>query len=339
MYLQGVESVFDLVWTDGPLGRVTYGDVYHQNEVEQSKFNFEHANVDELFKQFDAFEAECPRLLEARLPLPAYERMLKTSHTFNLLDSRKAISVTERQRFILRVRTLARGVSEAYYASREALGLPDAARHGSPAPELRRASGSAMPSFQPATWRERLSRFPGRDRHRRTAAEVAVERSSAAFADGVAKGLADAGLQHRAVERFATPRRLAVRVRRLVEQQPDRPLERRGPPVKASFDAQGAPTQAALRVRARLRRRRRRTARNSRRPRARGSCSAAPNRAPARSTCCPASCRRRSTRCRLRDACAGEPAKRSSCGPCTGLRCCSGVTSCRPRSWACRHRT
>ena len=79
MYLQGVESVFDLVWTDGPLGRVTYGDVYHQNEVEQSKFNFEHANVDELFKQFDAFEAECSRLLEARLPLPAYERMLKTS--------------------------------------------------------------------------------------------------------------------------------------------------------------------------------------------------------------------------------------------------------------------
>ena len=124
MYLQGVESVFDLLWTDGPLGRVTYGDVYHQNEVEQSKFNFELADVEELFRQFDAYEGECQRLLEAGLPLPAYERMLKTSHTFNLLDARGAISVTERQRFILRVRALARGVSEAYYVSREALGFP-----------------------------------------------------------------------------------------------------------------------------------------------------------------------------------------------------------------------
>ena len=124
MYLQGVESVFDLLWTDGPLGRVTYGDVYHQNEVEQSKFNFELADVEELFRQFDAYEGECRRLLEAELPLPAYERMLKTSHTFNLLDARGAISVTERQRFILRVRALARGVAEAYYASREALNFP-----------------------------------------------------------------------------------------------------------------------------------------------------------------------------------------------------------------------
>jgi glycyl-tRNA synthetase alpha chain len=124
MYLQGVESVFDLVWTDGPLGRVTYGDVYHQNEVEQSKYNFEYADVDELFRQFDAHEKECLAVLEVKLALPAYERMLKTSHTFNLLDARKAISVTERQRYILRVRTLARGVAEAYYASREALGFP-----------------------------------------------------------------------------------------------------------------------------------------------------------------------------------------------------------------------
>jgi glycyl-tRNA synthetase alpha chain len=124
MYLQGVESVYDLLWTDGPLGRVTYGDVYHQNEVEQSKYNFELADVAELSRQFDALETECQRLLEARLPLPAYERMLKSSHTFNLLDARKAISVTERQRYILRVRALARSVAEAYYASREALGFP-----------------------------------------------------------------------------------------------------------------------------------------------------------------------------------------------------------------------
>jgi glycyl-tRNA synthetase alpha chain len=124
MYLQGVKSVYDLVWADGPMGKVTYGDVFHQNEVEMSTFNFEHANVEELFKQFDYFEQESQRLIEVDLPLPAYEMVLKASHTFNMLDARKAISVTERQRFILRVRTLARAVAQAYYDRREALGFP-----------------------------------------------------------------------------------------------------------------------------------------------------------------------------------------------------------------------
>jgi glycyl-tRNA synthetase alpha chain len=124
MYLQGVESIFDLVWTDGPLGRISYGDVYHQNEVEQSRYNFEEADIDELFHQFDHAEHENERLIELGLPLPAYEQMLHASHVFNLLDARQAISVSERQRFILRVRTMARAVAEAYYASREALGFP-----------------------------------------------------------------------------------------------------------------------------------------------------------------------------------------------------------------------
>jgi glycyl-tRNA synthetase alpha chain len=124
MYLQGVESMYDVLWTDGPLGRVTYGDVYHQNEVEQSKYNFELADTAQLFRHFDEHEATCRMLLANGLALPAYEQMLKTSHTFNLLDARKAISVTERQRFILRVRELAKAVAEAYYASREALGFP-----------------------------------------------------------------------------------------------------------------------------------------------------------------------------------------------------------------------
>ncbi|PKM42814.1 MAG: glycine--tRNA ligase subunit alpha [Gammaproteobacteria bacterium HGW-Gammaproteobacteria-1] len=124
MYLQGVESVFDLVWTDGPLGKVTYGDVFHQNEVEMSTFNFEHADVDTLFKHFDFYEGESQRLIDLGLPLPAYEMVLKTSHTFNLLDARKAISVTERQRYILRVRQLARAVAQAYYDRREALSFP-----------------------------------------------------------------------------------------------------------------------------------------------------------------------------------------------------------------------
>ncbi len=124
MYLQYVESIFDLVWTDGPLGRITYGDVYHQNEREQSRFNFEEADVDALFNAFDHAEQESQRLIELNLALPAYEQMLTASHTFNLLDARQAISVTERQRFILRVRTMSRAICEAYYASREALGFP-----------------------------------------------------------------------------------------------------------------------------------------------------------------------------------------------------------------------
>ncbi len=124
MYLQGVESVYDLVWTHGPGGPVTYGDVYHQNEVEQSAYNFEHANVEALFRQFDQCEQESLQLIDKGLPLPAYEQCLKASHTFNLLDARHAISVTERQRYILRVRTLARGVAELYYQSRETLGFP-----------------------------------------------------------------------------------------------------------------------------------------------------------------------------------------------------------------------
>jgi glycyl-tRNA synthetase alpha chain len=120
MYLQGKESIFDLVWTPG----VSYGDVYHQNEVEQSRYNFELSNVDLLFRQFGEFEAEAKRLIEAQCVLPAYEMVLKSSHTFNLLDARGAISVTERAAYIGRVRTLARAVAQAYYESRERLGFP-----------------------------------------------------------------------------------------------------------------------------------------------------------------------------------------------------------------------
>ena len=124
MYLQEVDSVYDLVWTDVGGRTVTYGEVFHQNEVEQSTYNFEHADVDALFGWFDTCEREARKLVDLGLPLPAYEQVLKASHTFNLLDARKAISVTERQRFILRVRDLARRVAESYYASREALGFP-----------------------------------------------------------------------------------------------------------------------------------------------------------------------------------------------------------------------
>jgi glycyl-tRNA synthetase alpha chain len=120
MYLQGKESVFDLVWTPG----VSYGDVFLQNEKEQSAYNFEHANVELQFRLFDDFEHEAQRLADAQLALPAYEMVLKCSHTFNLLDARGAISVTERAAYIGRVRALARRVAQAYYDSREQLGFP-----------------------------------------------------------------------------------------------------------------------------------------------------------------------------------------------------------------------
>ena len=124
MYLQGTESVYDLVVAEGPSGRVTYGDVFLQNEAEQSAYNFEHADVARLLRHFEDHESECRRLLEVPLPLPAYEQVLKASHAFNLLDARRAISVTERQRYILRVRALASGVAKAYLESRRALGFP-----------------------------------------------------------------------------------------------------------------------------------------------------------------------------------------------------------------------
>ncbi len=124
MYLQGVDSVYDLVWTDGPFGKVTYGDVFHQNEVEQSTYNFEHANVAKLFELFDFYENESNTLMAAELPLPAYEMVVKASHTFNLLDARGAISVTERQRYILRVRQLARAIAQSYVQARAKLGCP-----------------------------------------------------------------------------------------------------------------------------------------------------------------------------------------------------------------------
>jgi len=124
MYLQGVDSIYDLIWAHGPNGDVTYGDVFLQNEVEMSTFNFEYADVDFLFSAFDQYEKDCRRLVDNNLPLPGYEMVMKASHTFNLLDARKAISVTERQRYILRVRTLARGVAQGYFDSRLAAGFP-----------------------------------------------------------------------------------------------------------------------------------------------------------------------------------------------------------------------
>jgi len=120
MYLQGVENVFDLIWTDG----LSYGDVYHQNEVEQSAYNFEYSDTDFLLLSFGKFEAQANRLMDTQLALPAYEQILKAAHAFNLLEARGAISVTERAAYIARIRNLARRVAQAYYDSRSRLEPP-----------------------------------------------------------------------------------------------------------------------------------------------------------------------------------------------------------------------
>jgi glycyl-tRNA synthetase alpha chain len=124
MYLQGVQSVYDLVWTHGPAGTVTYRDVFHQNEVEQSTYNFEQSDAAMLFRHFDEYETQARHLIDSALALPAYEMVMKCSHTFNLLDARGAISVTERAGYIGRVRALSRAIAQAYYESRERLGFP-----------------------------------------------------------------------------------------------------------------------------------------------------------------------------------------------------------------------
>jgi glycyl-tRNA synthetase alpha chain len=124
MYLQGVDNVYDLTWTEGPQGRLSYGDVYHQNEVEQSTYNFEHSDVAFLLQAFAAHEAQSKHLMGEKLALPAYEQLLKAAHTFNLLDARGAISVTERAAYIGRIRVLARAVAQSYLDSRARLGFP-----------------------------------------------------------------------------------------------------------------------------------------------------------------------------------------------------------------------
>ncbi len=153
MYLQGVDNVYDLVWTETPEGgRLTYGDVYHQNEVEQSTYNFEHADAEFLFGAFAAHEKQAQHLVAEQLALPAYEQVLKAAHTFNLLDARGAISVTERAAYIGRIRNLARAVAKSYLDSRARLGFPMAPRaHAEEVlAELARAAGQSQPQARKA---------------------------------------------------------------------------------------------------------------------------------------------------------------------------------------------
>ena len=225
MALQGVASVYDIEWVRG----VTYGDIFHRHEVEQSKFNFEHADVEGLFEGFRRASDECKRLTALGLALPAMDAAIATSHQFNLLLARGAISVAERAGYIKRIRELACGVAEAWLAGEPAASSP---------PTL--VSGTTDEAFVAPTRPSDLfielhcEELPAR----------VVAAASKALADGVV-GLLE-GLPHGAIRSYATPRRLAIAVSDLASERP--PTERwvTGPPVERCFAADGTPTAAAL---------------------------------------------------------------------------------------------
>ena len=235
MYLQGKENVFDLVWTEweerGAKRQLTYRDVYHQNEVEQSTYNFEQSNAPRMFELFTFFEGEAKRLLEAKLALPGYEMILKAAHTFNLLDARGAISVTERAAYIGRIRTLSRMVAQAYYDSREALGFP-------------------MLALGRRAWRHERRATLTVELLTEELPPKALKLLGEAFAEGILDGLRDRGFLQAASTKtpYATPRRLAVKVTHVLAVSPDQPFTQKLMPASVALDADDRPT-AALRKR------------------------------------------------------------------------------------------
>ena len=235
MYIQGVENVYDVEWADG----VTYGDVFHQNEFEQTSYAFDLSDEDLLFDLFDKYEAEAVRIIKLGYVHPAYDYVLKCSHTFNLLDARGAISVSERTAFIGRVRKLARMCAEVYLKQREKLGYP-----------LMRNAQCVMrnetPNHQSLT-----------TNHCREAAlllEIGTEEIPAHAMPGILnqlktlaeKSLAEARIEFGAIKTLGTPRRLALLVSDVAPTQADVQEEKRGASAKIAFDADGNPTKAAI---------------------------------------------------------------------------------------------
>ncbi len=235
MYLQEVESVFDLKWCDG----IKYGEIHHRGEVEFSRFNFDLANVDLLKYSFDAYEKEAKRLIEEGVVLPAYEYCLKCSHTFNLLDARGALSVTERTGYIARVRGIARLVAEAFYRQREEMGYPlleaeKKEKKGTEASELASVMGIEKEADD-------------------FLLEIGTEEVPARFVrplldglkDGMARELEKHGIGYDDIRTFGTPRRLTLLVKGMASSQMPRKEIVYGPPRQVAFDKDGNPTKAA----------------------------------------------------------------------------------------------
>lgn len=230
MFLQGVKSFVDIDWGAGR----TYGDVLLRQEVEHCTYNFERASVPRLQELFRLYEAEARNALEARLVIPAHDYVLKCSHTFNVLDARGAIGVTERAHYFARMRDLARAVAEAYVAQREEMGHPWGVLKPAPVP----------PPDVPVPAPQQPEDF---------VLEIGVEELPAAdITSGIAQleqamaaMLADARLSYRTLRVSGSPRRLVAFVEGLAPRQPDLEQEIKGPPAKVAFDAEGKPTRAA----------------------------------------------------------------------------------------------
>lgn len=229
MYLQNCDNVFDLVYTrwhdENGEHVLTYGDVFHQNEVEQSHYNFEASDPEKLLKQFDYFESEAKRLMDLQLALPAYEMVLKAGHTFNLLDARGAISVTERAHYIGRIRQISRAVAQSYYDSRERLRLPDVRKQGT----RRIKMASLLVELQ-------TEELPPK----------ALKNLSEAFAQSLFDNLKKQGFvaEGAKVLPYGSPRRLAVHISDVMEKSPDVEFSQRLVPVKVGLDPEGKPTKA-----------------------------------------------------------------------------------------------
>ena len=251
MYLQEKDSVYDLAWSESEAGLLTYGDVFHQNEREMSRYNFEEADTKVLFGQFEDCEQLCLSLNEKNLPLPAYEQVIKASHLFNLLDARQAISVAERQNCILRVRKLARTTAHAYYEQRKEAGFPlvrqqaaGAEKNSKHKAQLQKPSRQEDPSatydFLVEIGTEELP-------------PLALEKLERSFRDGVWEGLKQADVIHAKegaeVHTYATPRRLAVQLlglRKKSDGEVEKVREIKGPSIDRAYDDSGVPTKAGI---------------------------------------------------------------------------------------------
>ncbi|KAF3362973.1 Glycine--tRNA ligase [Chlamydiales bacterium STE3] len=238
-YLQGVNSTFDLKWSQ----ELTYGDIYHRNEVEWSRYNFEEANTSMWLKHFDDYEKEAKKLMEKNLPLPAYDFVMKASHAFNMLDARGAISVTERTGYISRIRNLAQMIAQSYVASRQEQNFP----------LLHRFQTAAKPQTELPPLPQALKE-PRENAKGNFLLEIGVEELPASFVPigmkGLEKGFKDLfaheGIHYQSIKTFGTPRRITVYVEGLELTKKEQAIEKRGPQVLAAFDEKGAIKQAGF---------------------------------------------------------------------------------------------
>ncbi|MCB1115063.1 MAG: glycine--tRNA ligase subunit beta [Chlamydiia bacterium] len=235
LFVQKKQSFFEMQYND----QFTYGDIYRQNEVEWSNYNFYHASTEMWLRHFEDYEKEAKRLATENLPIPAYDFVMKASHAFNMLEARGVLSVTERTGYIMRVRTLAKLAADAFLASREALGFPLLKRMKTEEtlPPLPPASGA----FDPKKKKDFLLEI-GSEELPATFVPIGMRHLKA----GIEKCLKDLSLSFDSVEIFGTPRRLAALVKNLAEGTEDQEIKRKGPPVEMVFDDQGAVTPQGM---------------------------------------------------------------------------------------------